>query len=240
MKKLFVFFSWFILSLTVVAQGTEGSQSSTFSVSVNLTTVIDAVGFQFDMYLPEGIEVVKTDGSYAVDLGAIAKDHKVFCSKLADGSYRLLCYSMTNSCFAKNSGEVMRIQLTTTKIITQGTYPITLKKLELAKANGLDSPRQGDSDILSGKGRVEGDGTFSYEIPNNKGDVNNDGVVSMSDVNLVLNYCIRENKTDINLYMADVDEDGKVTLSDAKAITTLYLTLSNDSTVKGNINIINE
>lgn len=68
--------------------------------------------------------------------------------------------------------------------------------------------------------------TFDNDAPNakKKGDADCDGVVTMSDANLVVNYYLG-NVTDayISMTNADVDGDGNITMSDANGIVNLYL-----------------
>lgn len=55
------------------------------------------------------------------------------------------------------------------------------------------------------------------------GDANGDGVVTMDDANMVVNYYLGNNPTGIVLKNADVDADGEITMTDANAIVNMYL-----------------
>ncbi len=58
------------------------------------------------------------------------------------------------------------------------------------------------------------------------GDVNSDGLVTMSDANAVVNYYLATDKDGIenfNLKAADANIDGTITMSDANAIVNIYL-----------------
>ncbi|MBQ3805116.1 MAG: hypothetical protein II844_04835 [Prevotella sp.] len=57
-----------------------------------------------------------------------------------------------------------------------------------------------------------------------RGDVNGDGSITMSDVNMVMNYYLAEDKpSDFNFAAADVNGDGYITMSDANQIANMYL-----------------
>lgn len=57
------------------------------------------------------------------------------------------------------------------------------------------------------------------------GDADGDGLVTMADANLVVNYYLGKVKdADIHLKEADADGDGKVTIADANVIVNVYLT----------------
>ena len=59
-----------------------------------------------------------------------------------------------------------------------------------------------------------------------KGDVNNDGSVTMADANMVVNYFLAEDKNSIsgfNKEAGDVNKDGDISMADANAIVNIFL-----------------
>jgi hypothetical protein len=59
-----------------------------------------------------------------------------------------------------------------------------------------------------------------------KGDVNNDGSVTMADANMVVNYFLAEDKDSIsgfNKEAGDVNKDGDISMADANAIVNIFL-----------------
>ncbi|MCR5069588.1 MAG: fimbrillin family protein [Prevotella sp.] len=56
------------------------------------------------------------------------------------------------------------------------------------------------------------------------GDANADGVITMADANMVVNYYLGS-ETNIDLVAADVNEDGTITMADANMIVNIYLGL---------------
>ena len=59
-----------------------------------------------------------------------------------------------------------------------------------------------------------------------KGDVNGDGLVTMADANMVVNYFLATDPSTIanfNVAAADVNMDGGITMADANAIVNTFL-----------------
>jgi len=71
------------------------------------------------------------------------------------------------------------------------------------------------------------DGTeATYAYIGKLGDANNDGSVTMADANMVVNYFLSTDKSDIknfNRKKADVNGDSDITMADANAIVNLFL-----------------
>lgn len=55
------------------------------------------------------------------------------------------------------------------------------------------------------------------------GDANGDGIVDMVDANMVVTYLTTGNATGMKKYVADMDNDDKLTLKDAEAIVNVFL-----------------
>ena len=56
-----------------------------------------------------------------------------------------------------------------------------------------------------------------------RGDVNNDGVVNISDVTTLIDYLLSGNSEGINLQAADVDENGGINIADVTALIDMLL-----------------
>ena len=84
-----------VISLSISSEG-----ELTVSLPVN---DMRYTGMQFDLRLPEGIELA--------DEGAETADnrHGAWMQRRADGTYRIVCASMTNDMFGE--GEVLRLQV---------------------------------------------------------------------------------------------------------------------------------
>lgn len=83
-------------------------------------------GLQFDLYLPEGIQL-NTETAEAV-----GHHHGIWAQKHADGYYRVICSSMMND--ELNEGAVMRLQVKATNNM-QGAYHVQADDVVLSDAN---------------------------------------------------------------------------------------------------------
>lgn len=83
-------------------------------------------GLQFDLYLPEGIQL-NTETAEAV-----GHHHGIWAQKHADGYYRVICSSMMND--ELNEGAVMRLQVKATNNM-QGAYHVQADNVVLSDAN---------------------------------------------------------------------------------------------------------
>lgn len=155
MNRLSILTLFLFLFLPVKAQ--DGSISVTdasvakgtyFSLPVYISMDSEVTAFQYDIYLPEGVEISKDGSTYAVSSGALLKDgkHQIFCAKRANGSYRVVCYSTTNSPLSMRNGELMKIKLLADSNMDAGTYPIHVKKAEIVLAKSLDTTLPGQTD----------------------------------------------------------------------------------------------
>lgn len=119
----------------------------TVTLSVILKNKPQVPGYQFDMFLPEGLDVEKDeDNFYRIELSlkrTTAKNTDYFNSaKRKDGAIRVLCASTRAVPFSDNDGEVCTIQLKVGDNVAPGTYPITLKEVVISDvdANAIYPP----------------------------------------------------------------------------------------------------
>lgn len=157
MKKLLLSFVICLFAISVIADEGDVSQldnavyvqnsniaiGSQSDVSICIKTNIDAVGFQFDMYLPDGVELVydNNKSAYAMGVGALSNNKHIAIAELADDQYyRVLCYSTNNSAFSAKDGQVLVAKLKVSDYVSAGSYPVILKNIEITKANGFNSP----------------------------------------------------------------------------------------------------
>ena len=68
--------------------------------------------------------------------------------------------------------------------------------------------------------------TFSYSQQQLRGDVNQDGLVGISDVTALIDYMLTKDPSGINMDVADVDQDGEVGISDVTSLIDFLLNKS--------------
>ena len=109
---------------------------------------------QFDLYLPEGIEVLQDEIGYWIDLGSRTTSRKHNLPEAAlqrDGAVRVLCYTNRDYVFSGESGDVMVITLKAADNLAAGVYNLELKNVELARPNMTnDKPQAYAASVLSG------------------------------------------------------------------------------------------
>ena len=90
-------------------------------------------GIQFDLYLPEGIEVVNDGEYYDVFKGSRAKRSHVdpSCAIQPDGALRVLLYSSKNDNFSGTEGDVATADLMVTTA-ADGEYEFEVKYISIS------------------------------------------------------------------------------------------------------------
>ncbi len=110
---------------------------------------------QFDLYLPDGIEVVQDEIGYFIDLGSRTSSRKHNLPEAAlqyDGAVRVLCYTNKDYVFSGESGDVMVITLKADDNLSAGVYSLELKNVELARPDMTnDKPQAYAASLLSGQ-----------------------------------------------------------------------------------------
>ena len=97
-------------------------------------------GFQFDLYLPEGMTVAKSSkgriqGSLSADRLPDEDEHELTFSEQPDGAVRFLCGSQYDETFTGNSGEIATLRVNVDESVAEGDYPILLKAMKLTESD---------------------------------------------------------------------------------------------------------
>lgn len=96
-------------------------------------------GFQFDLYLPDGMTSMKTTkGKVAATLNAARlpedDEHTLTVAELNDGAIRFLCASQYDEAFTGTTGKIITLKVNIEGLI-DGEYPITLKAIKLSETD---------------------------------------------------------------------------------------------------------
>lgn len=168
----------------------NATAGSTLTVNVDLTNpTIAACAYQCDVVLPAGTSVV--EGTL---LAADRCPGHLMASRLReDGTYRILCYSLTNALIAGQSGTVATFDVAIADDLADGSYTFTVQNTVIADATGLskDDATGQNSNLVIGEGGATGD-------------MNGDGKVDTIDLGILINYILSSN------YNGDINNDGKV------------------------------
>ncbi len=182
----------------------------TIMIPVSMQNESTITAFQTDVYLPEGFELIKVNGEYQVSLSdRKGRDHVIMVNDAPDGALRVLSYSPTLKSFKNNEGELFYITVKVPEGIS-GTFPIWLRNTILTS---IDEEELYAIDAL-------GNLSVTNII---KGDVNNDGIVTVSDVVTAARYILNYNPEPFVFEAADMNGDSKITITDVVKIANLVL-----------------
>jgi hypothetical protein len=174
-------------------------------------------GFQFDLYLPEGMTVATfSNGKVQASLDATklpeGDDHQLTTSVQPDGAVRFLCNSQYDENFAVGDDIMMTVKVSVSEDMTEGEYPVELKTVKLSET---DISRYYLTELVRSKVTVG-----SYLL----GDVNADGVVDISDHISMANY-IHGNVAEGFVFRAgDIDGNGSIDISDYIGVSNIIHT----------------
>lgn len=112
---------------------------SEIDLSICMINTAEIRGFQFDMYLPDGMTAVKTPkGKYTVSLNTARlpedDEHTLTVAEQSDGAIRFLCGSQYDETFTGKAGEIASIKVNI-EGLEEGEYPITLKAMKLSETD---------------------------------------------------------------------------------------------------------
>ena len=191
-----------------------GSQA-TISLKMKNTVVIR--GFQFDLYLPEGVTVVKSSKGNIqgfLSEGRLPEEdeHTLTFSEQSDGAIRFLCSSQYDETFTGNDGEIATLRVNIADDMADGNYPLLLKNIKLTET---DISKYYETPLVKCKLTIK-----SYIL----GDINSDGEVDVSDYTGVANHIHGNTPEGFVIKAGDVDGSGTIDVSDYTGIANIIHT----------------
>ncbi len=187
------------------------------TLSFKMKNNVPIRGFQFDLYLPEGMTVATfSNGKVQASLDATklpeGDDHQLTTSIQPDGAVRFLCNSQYDENFAAGDDIVLTLKVNVSEDMQEGEYPIDLKTVKLSET---DISKYYLTELVRSKVTVG-----SYLL----GDVNADGVVDISDYISMANY-IHGNVAEGFVFRAgDIDGNGSIDISDYIGVSNIIHT----------------
>jgi len=191
-----------------------GTQA-TLSLKMKNTAAIR--GFQFDLYLPEGVTVVKSSkgkiqGFLSEGRLPDEDEHSLTFSEQADGAIRFLCSSQYNETFTGNDGEIATLRVNIADGMADGDYLLQMKNMKLTET---DISKYYETAVVNSKLTIK-----SYTL----GDINSDGTVDVSDYTGVANHIHGDTPQGFVAKAGDVDESGTIDVSDYTGIANIIHT----------------
>ena len=181
-------------------------------IPVNLLNTKAVTGFQFDLYMPDDVEVSTDEmGDFVINLlRSQVGLHNIYVKPLDDGGVRVLCSSKSNAAFSGNSGDVLELTLNLAGSLSEGSYDVAIRNIVITDDYAHTYQSEDVSTLL----------TISNVL---LGDVNSDGYVDLSDAIMVTYYSLHVVPASFNAAAADMNGDGEIDLSDA--IVIIYKSL---------------
>ncbi|MBQ9665784.1 MAG: leucine-rich repeat protein [Bacteroidaceae bacterium] len=183
----------------------------------NKTT--DLTAYQFDLVLPTGFTLATdSKGKYQVTKTERYEDdsQNLSVSKTDDDTYKVLCFSMSNSVIEGNAGAILNVLLQTEADLEAGVYEGKIENVIFTKVDGTQLKL---SDV-----------TFSVEInPIVQGDANGDGEVNVADIVEIVNYVLGKPSAKFVFAASDLNADGEVNVTDIVKVVSIILSADGGS-----------
>ncbi len=112
----------------IYVENVSGSKNSQVELSVRMRNASDIRGFQFDLYLPEGVTMAtNAKASLSSDRLAAGDAHTLMADEMTDGAVRFLCSSMNDESFAGGDGEIATLTVNIADNVANGDYDVVVK-----------------------------------------------------------------------------------------------------------------
>ena len=195
----------------------ETSANSQINLSIKMKNNVGIRGFQFDIYLPDGVTVVKSaKGKIIGSLseGRLPEDdeHSLTLSEQGDGAIRFLCGSLYDETFTGNDGEIATLTVKVAEEMNDGDYPVILRNMKLTET---DINNYYQTDYVKSTLTIK-----SYTL----GDINNDQKIDVSDYIGIANHILGNTPEGFVFAAADVNLDGNIDVSDYIGVANIILT----------------
>lgn len=196
---------------SIVLNDSTVMKNTTIQYPVYLNNADPICSFQFDIYLPEGMDVAKNeDGDYDFTFAGRQKStHTMSSRKQKDGAIRVIAFSSSNAAFQGDKGALINIPLVVSDL-KKGDYRISIKNIVLSD--------KAEKEYLC----EDSYSTISVEEVL-RGDANADGKVSLADVNSTVNYILGDPSPSFSFAAADINENNAINVSDVNGIVNILL-----------------
>lgn len=174
------------------------------------------VGFQFDMYLPEGVNLAKNSRgktqapTFNAETERTSTEYHVASVAEIEGGIKVLCYSDVNDVILGTDGVVFDFTATISDDIPEGEYNIILKNLVITNSSLI----QTKIDKVVSKLIIP-----SYTL----GDVNADTEINVTDIAATASYILGSIPSTFVFKAADINSDEEINVTDIAGIANIIL-----------------
>ena len=189
----------------------EVFHGDTIVIPVAMTNEANIISFQTDIFLPEGLELLKEDGEYMIDPSdRMTRTHSIMSDDVSNGAIRVVCYSSNYKPFTGNSGDDLFYLTVKVAANAEGNYTIRLNNTLLTTS---------DFEEIAAPNVAANVHVKSYLL----GDANNSGTVTVTDVVVTSQFILEQNPQPFIFEAADVNADGTITVTDVSRIAYMVL-----------------
>ena len=179
---------------------------------------LPSVSFQFDLTLATGITLQSATVIPSTDF-------VVNTAKIGTNKWRIVAYSLSNTPFNSNIGDLMTMKLQTAELLYAGTRNVTISNFSFATL--------GSSNLISSTALDDITTTITViaapVTDAGKGDVNLDGAVNVQDVVVLNNYLFGTTPNKFSVSNADANNDGLINVADISTIISLCMPNNNNA-----------
>lgn len=174
-------------------------------------------GFQFDLYLPDGVTVAtNSKGKLLVSTTDRMDGNYTVSGSVIDDYVRIIGYSVDSDPFLGNEGDILNITLNVGSDIADGDYTIRIKDIVLSDVNNTEYHPADAAAVLTVK---------SYT----PGDVDNSGAININDVVCIINHILHKTNGTFIEEAADVDENGAININDVVTLINKFILHRNNA-----------
>ena len=195
------------------------------TLSVKMKNEVPMEGFEFDLYVPEGVTVA-TDGDgfpevyLSTERTTARKTNSFDAIFLPDGGVRVLAASTNGSAISGNDGEIVTVKVNIGADMAEGDYTVLLKNIALSGTDAVSHPTEQMSSTLH----------VTYGI---LGDANRDKRVDVADFTTTAHHILGKNPDPFNDKAANANRDERIDVGDLTAIAHIILYGSVDKPTNG-------
>ncbi len=180
-------------------------------IPVEMVNKSSIISFQTDIFLPEGLEIVKEDGEYLIDPSdRMTSTHSILSDSVSNGAIRVLCYSSEYEPFTGESGDALFFINVKVADDAHGDYTIRLRNTLLTTS---------DFDEIAAPAVTANVTARPYPL----GDANDSGTITVTDVVVTSQYVIERDPHPFIFDAADVNGDDNITVTDVSRIAWMVL-----------------
>ena len=208
---------------TIVLKDTTTLKNKTIMYPVYLNNEDPVCSFQFDVYLPDGMDIAKNSkDKYDIQFAGRQEDtHSITSNKVSTGAIRVIAFSIANDNFSGKSGALVNIPITIGDV-AKGDYNISIRNIVLADASEKEYYCQDATGVIHVNDVI-------------MGDANSDGKVSLADVNSTVNYIAEKPSENFYFAAADMNNNGIINVSDVNAIVNVLAEVKTSASAKKNV-----